>query len=59
LENAANTAKEAESERSKLQAALNQANAEIERLKSELEKQNPNRPDQGESVSPTPEQRRL
>jgi hypothetical protein len=31
-----NTAKEDETERSRLQAALDQANAEVERLKTEL-----------------------
>jgi chromosome segregation ATPase len=55
----ANTAKDAEAERSKLQAALDQANAEIERLKSELEKQKSTPPEQGESVSPAPGERRL
>jgi tropomyosin len=55
----ANTAKEAETERSKLQAALDQANAEIERLESELEKQKTTPPEQGESVSPAPGERRL
>jgi len=59
LENAANTAKEAEAEHSKLQAALDQANAEIERLKSELEKEKSTPPEQGESVSPAPGERRL
>lgn len=55
----ANTAKEAETERGKLQAALDQANTEIERLKSELEKQKPTPPEQGEPASPTPGERRL
>ena len=55
----ANTAKDAEAERSKLQAALDQANAEIERLKGELEKQKSTPPEQGESVSPAPGERRL
>lgn len=55
----ANAAKEAEAEHSKLQAALDQANAEIERLKSELEKQKSTPPEQGESVSPAPGERRL
>ena len=49
----ANTAKEAETERSKLQAALDQANAEIERLKSELEQQKMTPP---VSVAPSPEE---
>jgi chromosome segregation ATPase len=55
----ANTAKEAETERSKLQAALDQANTEIERLKSELEKPKSTPPAQGESVSPAPGERPL
>ena len=55
----ANTAKEAETERSRLKAALDQANTEIERLKSDLEKQKPTPPEQGESVSPAPGERRL
>jgi chromosome segregation ATPase len=55
----ANTAKEAETERTKLQTALDQANAEIERLKSELEKPKSTPPEQGQSVSPTPGERRL
>lgn len=59
LETAANAAKDAEAERSKLQAALDQANAEIERLKGELEKQKSTPPEQGESVSPAPGERRL
>jgi hypothetical protein len=37
LENAANSAKEDEAERTKLQSELDEANAEIERLKTELE----------------------
>ena len=53
LENAANTAKEAETERSQLEAALDQANSEIERLKSELEQQKATPP---VSVSPPPGQ---
>jgi hypothetical protein len=36
LENTANAAKDAEAARDKLQSALDEANAEIERLKSEL-----------------------
>jgi ElaB/YqjD/DUF883 family membrane-anchored ribosome-binding protein len=59
LENAANSAKEAETARSKLQADLDQAKAEIEQLKSELEKQKSTPPEQGESVSPAPGERRL
>jgi chromosome segregation ATPase len=59
LETAANAAKDTEAERSKLQAALDQANAEIERLKGELEKQKSTPPEQGESVSPAPGERRL
>ncbi len=59
LENAANAAKDAEAERSKMQSALDQANAEIERLKTELEKQKSTPPEQGESVSPAPGDRRL
>ena len=55
----ANTAKDAEAERMKFQAALDQANAEIERLKGELEKQKSTPPEQGESVSPAPGERRL
>jgi phosphoenolpyruvate-protein kinase (PTS system EI component) len=47
--NAANTAKDAEAERSKLKAALDQANAEIERLKSEQQQTVPPVP-----VSPPP-----
>jgi uncharacterized coiled-coil DUF342 family protein len=39
LENAANEAKDAEAKRTQIQSALDQANAEIERLKSELEQQ--------------------
>ena len=58
-ETAAGIVKDAEAERKKLQAALDQANAEIERLKSELEKQKSTPPEQGESVSPAPEERRL
>jgi chromosome segregation ATPase len=50
----ANTAKETETERNKLQAALDQANTEIERLKSELDKQKSSPPEQGEPVSPAP-----
>jgi peptidoglycan DL-endopeptidase CwlO len=50
LENAANAAKDAEAERSKMQSALDQANAEIERLKSELGKGSPF--EEGDSVSP-------
>jgi chromosome segregation ATPase len=49
----ANTAKEAETERSKLQTALDQANKEIERLKSQREQQQTNPP---LSVSPAPEE---
>jgi len=59
LETAANAATDAESERSKLQAALDQATVEIERLKGELEKQKSTPPEQGESVSPAPGERRL
>ena len=55
----ANTAKDAEAERMKFQAALDEANAEIERLKGELEKQKSTPPEQGESVSPAPGERRL
>jgi hypothetical protein len=39
LENSANEAKDAEAERAQIQSALDQANKEIERLKSELEQQ--------------------
>jgi chromosome segregation ATPase len=49
----ANTAKEAETERSKLQTALDQANKEIERLKSQREQRQTNPP---LSVSPAPEE---
>jgi len=59
LETAANAATDAEAERSKLQAALDQATVEIERLKGELEKQKSTPPEQGESVSPAPGERRL
>jgi hypothetical protein len=52
----ANTAKEAETERSKLQTSLDQANAEIERLKTEVEQQKATQPEQGNSVSPAPEE---
>jgi chromosome segregation ATPase len=48
----ANTAKEAETERSKLQTALDQANKEIERLKSQLEQRQTNPP----VFSPAPEE---
>jgi len=54
LENAANSSKEAETERSKLQAALDQADAEIGRLKTELEQQKANPPEQGDLVSLPP-----
>jgi hypothetical protein len=50
LENAANQAKDAENESSKLQAALDQANKEIGRLKSEHQQTPP------VSVSPAPEE---
>jgi predicted nucleic acid-binding Zn-ribbon protein len=39
LENAANHAKDAEVERTQIQSALDQANKEIERLKTELDQQ--------------------
>jgi uncharacterized coiled-coil DUF342 family protein len=48
----ANTAKEAEAERSKLQTALDAANTEIERLRTELEQQKASPPEQGDLVSP-------
>ena len=47
----ANTAKEAEAERTKLQAALDAANTEIERLRTELQ-QGASPPGQGDLVSP-------
>jgi signal transduction protein with GAF and PtsI domain len=50
----ANTAKDAEAERSKLQAALDQANAQIERLKSQLEQEKATSPEQGNSVLQPP-----
>ena len=54
LETAANAAKDAEAERSKLQAALDQANAEVERLKSELEQEKATPPEQSNSVLQPP-----
>jgi multidrug resistance efflux pump len=39
LENTANQAKDAEAERTQIQSALDEANKEIERLRSELEQQ--------------------
>jgi hypothetical protein len=54
LENAANAAKDTETERSKMQSALDQANKEIERLKTELEQQKANPPEQGNAVSQPP-----
>jgi hypothetical protein len=42
-----------------LQDALDQAKAEIERLSSELKKQKPSPPEQGESIPPAPGERRL
>jgi phage gp36-like protein len=51
LENVANEAKDAEADRTKIQSALDQANAEIDRLKSELEQQKTVPP---VSVSPPP-----
>ena len=56
LENVANEAKDAETERTKTQSALDQANAEIDRLKSELEQQKVTPPEQGNSVSQPPGQ---
>lgn len=53
LEAAANAAKDAEAERSKLQAALDQANAEVERLKSELQQREAVPSQEGNSVSPS------
>ena len=54
LENAANAAKDAEAERSKMQSALDQANTEIERLKSEIGQQKVSPPEQGDLASPPP-----
>ena len=59
LENATNEAKDAKAERGKVQGALDQANAEIERLKAELEQRKAIPPEQGDSVSPAPGERRL
>lgn len=53
LEAAANAAKDAEAERSKLQAALDQANAEVERLKSELQQREAVPSQEGNSVEPS------
>src|SRR5215831_18036710 len=50
----ANTAKEAEAERSKLQTALDAANTEIERLRTELEQQKAIPPEHRNSVLQTP-----
>jgi predicted RNase H-like nuclease (RuvC/YqgF family) len=50
----ANTAKEAKTERSKLLAELDEANEEIERLRTEIEQQKATPPEQGNSVSQPP-----
>ena len=47
-------AKDAEAERTQIRSALDQANKEIERLKTELEQQNANPPEQGNAVSQPP-----
>ena len=44
-------ARNAETEQAKLQSSLDQANAEIERLKTELQQQTVIPPEQGNSVS--------
>ena len=54
-ETAANIAKDAEAERSKLQVALDQANAEIERLKIELQQENAVPSPNGDSTGNSPE----
>jgi peptidoglycan hydrolase CwlO-like protein len=54
LENAAVKAKDAEAERTQIQSALDRANKEIERLKTELEQQKVTPPEQGNSVSQPP-----
>jgi len=51
---AAKAAKDAEAERSKLQAALDQANAEIERLKTELQQEEALPPQEGDLASQPP-----
>jgi hypothetical protein len=48
---ATNIAKDAEAELSKLQAALDQANVEVERLKSELQQREAVPSQEGNSVS--------
>jgi hypothetical protein len=50
----ANTAKDAEAERSKLRAALDQANTEIGRLRTEIEQQKAIPSEQGNSVLQPP-----
>jgi chromosome segregation ATPase len=54
LAKAASAAKEAEAERNKLQGALEQGNAEIERLKSELEQEKARSSEGGDSLSQPP-----
>jgi signal transduction protein with GAF and PtsI domain len=54
-ETAADVAKDAEAERSKLQAALDQANAEIERLRTELQQEKAGPSQDGDSISESPE----
>jgi hypothetical protein len=51
---AANAAKDAEAARSKLQAALDQAHAEIEPLKTELRHEEALPPQEGDSASQPP-----
>jgi chromosome segregation ATPase len=53
---AVNAAKDAEAERSKLQAALDHANAEVERLKSDLEQEKASPSEEGDSISQPPGQ---
>jgi chromosome segregation ATPase len=56
LEKAANKANDAEAERTQAQSALDEANKEIERLKTALEQQKASPPEQGDSLSPPPEE---
>ena len=54
-ETAANIAKDAEAERDKLQVALDQANSEVDRLKTELQQEKGVPPPNGDSTSDSPE----
>ena len=54
-ETAADIVKYAEAERSKLQAALDQANAEIERLRTELQQEKAGPSQDGDSFSDSPD----